>query len=165
MTKPLLVINDIGVKGKEPWLSRRKAILMTIFCVLFSSIFYIKILTGIITGLQALFFPSIYFICFYFFWRFPRQVLTIAIGMVLWIIIGPGITGIWFWGIKKILTTTGFELPFKILAIIFWTIGPIAIIRNLIKKFGLITISKNILSRRFPIKSFLKGLYKQAFNA
>ena len=156
MKRNWLPVEEIGIKGKKPWFDRKKALLLTSISLLLSGAFYFPIATGIFIGIKAFWLPALVAGGFYFFWSYPRQLLIIILAIILWTIIGPGIAGVWFWGLLKILQLTKGNWILTIILSILWTSGPIAIGKKVLKRFGIFSISRKVLARRIFTKISLK---------
>ena len=147
-----LVLGEIGIKGKDPWFKSKTATVLTVLSVLITGVFYFPIIQGIFVGINAFWLPCLVAGIFFFFWSYPRQFATILLAVSLWLLVGPGIAGVWFWGLLKIWKFTGGDLFISFALTLIWTSGPIAIGNQILKKFGLIAICKQIWQRRVLTK-------------
>ncbi len=149
MTGNWLRLDDLSVKGKKPWFKKTAAIVLTILSVLISGCIYFPLLIGIFQGVKAFWIPSLVACFYYFFWSYPRQLAAIITAVLIWVVIGPGIAGVWIWGLLKIFSLTGGDWLASIILALIWTTGPIALGKKILDKFGIIAIAKRILKKRF----------------
>ncbi len=145
------------MRGKKPWFNKRKSAYLTILSVILTGLFYFPILKGLFLGIKALWIPTLIGSTFFFFWSYPRQMIAIFLSILLWIIIGPGIVGLWFWGFMKIISFSSENWLLTIPLTIFWTFGPIAILKEVLNKFGLISIGKKIITRKISLNIFQRS--------
>ena len=151
-----LPVEEIAIKGKKPWFKPKLAFTLSLISLLIVGVFYYPIIKGLFLGIQAFWLPGLIGSAFYFFWSYPRQLAAICCAILLWIILGPGIVGLWYWGVIKIFSFSGIDWLFKIILTVIWSSGPVAIVKKLLDNFGLLTICKKILLRSLNFKNKTK---------
>ncbi len=149
MKKEHSQLKKINLANNLPWFPRKSAFILTIFSIIFTSIFYLPLATRIFIGIKALWPCLILGFAFFLFWSYPKKLGEILTALTLWMLIGPGIAGIWFWGIIRIFSFSEENLIIAFILSLAWTSGPVSVANQILKKFGLIAISKKYIAKIF----------------